>query len=116
MISERLASLRKGTGKTQDDVADELHMARSTYSSYETGRRLPQADALVSLARYFGTTADYLLGLSDEPRPVPSLDEKGRAVVRCYQDADFRGRETIYRLALQEKIQYGSGTDGAPAP
>ncbi|MBO4838350.1 MAG: helix-turn-helix transcriptional regulator [Lachnospiraceae bacterium] len=115
MISERLTCLRKDTGKTQNEVADELHIARSTYSSYETGRRTPQADALVSLARYFGTTSDYLLGLSDEPRPAPPLDEKGLAVVRCYRDADFRGRETIYRIALQEKIQYG-GADGAPEP
>ena len=115
MIAERLARLRLQTGLSQQDVADELHLSRSTYSSYETGRRTPPLDALIDLARFFRTTADYLLGLSDEPQPLPALDEKGRAVVRCYQDADFRGRETIYRLALQEKIQYG-GTDGAPAP
>ena len=116
MISERLAFLRGETGKTQDEVADELHMARSTYGSYETGRRMPPLGALIDLARYFGTTTDYLLDLTDEPRPLPPLDEKGRAVVRCYQDSDFRGRETIYRIALQEKIQYGSDADGAPAP
>ena len=40
MISERLAFLRGEAGKTQDEVADELHMARSTYGSYETGRRI----------------------------------------------------------------------------
>ena len=113
MISERLSALRNSTGKTQDAVAADLHLSRSTYSSYETGRRKPPADTLRDLAVYYETTADYLLGLSDEPRPLPLLDEKGRAVVRCYTDSDYRGRETIYRIALQEKLQYGGPEEPA---
>ena len=114
MISERLSALRLAAGKSQQEVADELHMTRSAYSSYETGRRTPPLDVLIGLARHFGTTTDYLLGLSEEAQPLPVMDERGRAVIRLYQDADPRGQSTIYHLALQEKIGYGA--EGAETP
>ena len=112
MIAERLTALRLGLGVSQDKVAQDLHMTRSAYSSHETGRRTPPVEALAPLARYFGTTTDYILGISDEPSLPPKLDERGRALIRLYQEADLRGRDTIYRMALQEKIQYGSSENG----
>ena len=86
-------------------------MTRSAYSSYENRRRLPPADALLLLARYYRTTADYLLGISDDPGPPPVLDERGKALIRLYQTVDDRGRDTIYRMALHEKMQYGHGRE-----
>lgn len=116
MIAERLSALRLHSGLSQEKVAQDLHMTRSAFSSYETGRRLPPVEALAPLAQYFHTTTDYILGISDERNPIPKLDERGRALVRLYQEADSRGRDTIYRIALQEKIQYGSSEKRSDTP
>lgn len=111
MFTERLTNLRLATGRSQEAVAQDLHMTRSAYSSYETGRRTPPPEVLLLLARYFQTTTDYLLGGTDESGLPPVLDARGRAVIRLYQENDERGRDMIYRIALQEKIQYGSRQD-----
>ena len=116
MIAERLTALRLAAGAAQDKVAQDLHMTRSSYSSYETGRRMPPVEVLAPLAQYYNTTTDYILGISDERTPIPKLDERGRALVRLYQEADSRGRDTIYRIALQEKIQYGSSEKRSDTP
>ena len=116
MIAERLTALRLAAGASQDKVAQDLHMTRSSYSSYETGRRMPPVEALAPLAQYYNTTTDYILGISDERNPIPQLDERGRALIRLYQEADGRGRDTIYRIALQEKIQYGSSEKRSDTP
>ena len=58
----RLRRLRKRMRLTQREVADRLHVSAMTISKYETCR-LP----LVELARLYGVSVDYLLGLSDAP-------------------------------------------------
>ncbi|MBP3729492.1 MAG: helix-turn-helix transcriptional regulator [Lachnospiraceae bacterium] len=116
MNGERLKALRMAIGKRQKEVADALHISRGAYGSYENGRRMPPADILALLALYFNTTADYLLNLSDDALPPPSLDERSRELLRCFLDSDPRGRETIYRMALQEKLQYGGNANAEEAP
>ena len=114
MVAERLQQLRLATGLSQEAVAQEMHMSRSTYSSYETGRRVPSLDVLPDLAKYYKTTTDFLLGVTDDPGLPPTLDEKGQALIRLYQTVDERGRDTIYRMALHEKMQYGGSGEEKP--
>ena len=57
ILQQRLIGLRQKEGLLQRDVADQLHIDRSTYSYYE-----PPLDILIKLADYFGVTTDYLLG------------------------------------------------------
>ena len=67
----RLRELREDNDLTQKALADYLHIRQNTYSQYETGTRQLPLDALISLASYFSTSTDYLLGLTDECRPYP---------------------------------------------
>jgi transcriptional regulator with XRE-family HTH domain len=41
------------------------------YSNYENGRRDIPTEVLIRLAAFYGTSTDYLLGLTDEKRPYP---------------------------------------------
>ena len=67
--NERLRRLRKEAGLIQADVAAKLNIKRESYTRYETGDIQPPNDQVVRLADFFETTADYLLGLTDDPRP-----------------------------------------------
>lgn len=64
---QRLRTLRASQGKTQQQVADALGIDRTTYAKYETGTNEPSLAVLRQLAAYYGTTTDYMLGLSDAP-------------------------------------------------
>ena len=67
ILQQRLIGLRQKEGLLQRDVADQLHIDRSTYSYYERGKTNPPLDILIKLADYFGVTTDYLLGREAQP-------------------------------------------------
>lgn len=66
MDTKRMRALRKYNDYTQKQIADYLHVAQSTYSDYEHGRANIPVDSLVVLAKLYGVTLDYLVGISDE--------------------------------------------------
>ena len=65
MLSERLKKLRELKKITQQEMADQLGIARGTYAHYEIDRREPDNSTLSRLADFFGVSTDYLLGRSD---------------------------------------------------
>lgn len=69
MYFKRLYDLRTDRDLTQQRVADELHCQREVYRRYENGEREIPVWAVIALARFYGVTTDYLLGLSENERP-----------------------------------------------
>ncbi len=67
----RLRDIREDLDMTQCQVADYLHISQNTYSQYENGHRGLPIDILTKLTTLFHTSADYILGLTDEKRPYP---------------------------------------------
>ena len=62
----RLKELREDRDLTQADVAKILNVRQNTYSQYENGQRQIPLDFLIALARFYKTSTDYILDLSDE--------------------------------------------------
>lgn len=67
----RLKDIREDRDIKQQTIASFLHIRQNTYSQYETGQRQLPIDVLIKLACFFGTSTDYILGLTDEPKPYP---------------------------------------------
>lgn len=67
----RLRDIREDRDVTQKTLATYLHIGQNTYSQYETDRRQLPVDILIRLAEYFGTSTDYILGLTDTDKPYP---------------------------------------------
>lgn len=65
MFGHRLMDLRKQKKLTQAEMANILGVARTTYSSYEQGRRTPDVDIQNKIADYFKVSLDYLHGRTD---------------------------------------------------
>ena len=65
----RIRDLREDSGLTQKEIADLLHIKQNTYSQYENGLRQLPIDLLIALAKYYKTSTDYILGLTDERKP-----------------------------------------------
>ena len=65
----RLKDLREDADITQKEIAAYLNIKQNTYSQYENGQRQLPIDALIALARFYKTSTDYILGLTDETKP-----------------------------------------------
>lgn len=68
---EHLRALREDRDLSQKDMAALLNIHQTTYSDYELGRLNIPLDTLRQLARFFDTSADYIIGLTEERAPYP---------------------------------------------
>ena len=64
----RLKDLREDHDLTQQEIAEFLDMKQPQYSRYERGVRDIPTDVLIRLARYYHTSVDYILGLTNNPK------------------------------------------------
>ncbi len=71
MYLKRLKDLREDNDLLQKQVAVALGITRQQYGLYEKGERQIPIDKLCLLAKFYNTSADYLLGLTDEIKPYP---------------------------------------------
>ena len=67
----RIKELREERNYTQTEIAEVLHCTQQTYSKYETGEIMIDADNIMLLADFYHTSVDYLLGITDEMKPYP---------------------------------------------
>ena len=74
---KRIRDLREDRDLNQTQIAKILGMSQTGYSKYETGENdLPTA-VLIKLARFYGTSIDYILGETDETKRYPQSADKG---------------------------------------
>ncbi len=66
----RIKDLREDHDLTQQQVSDYLKMKQSQYSRYERGVRDIPTDILIALAKLYNTSTDYILGLTDNAKPI----------------------------------------------
>ena len=68
IMSEKIMSLRKKMGWSQEELANELNVSRQSVSKWETGVSIPDMAKIVMMSEVFGVTTDYLLkeGANDE--------------------------------------------------
>ena len=69
-FNENLRAARERKNMTQKDVADNIGVAKSTYSLYESGNREPNVQTIKKLADLLNVSADDLLGLNQEPTTI----------------------------------------------
>lgn len=71
MKLERLKNLREDKDLTQQNLADFLLIARSTYKNYENGDRSIPIDILIKIANFYDVSIDYIVGRSKQKKWLP---------------------------------------------
>ena len=66
---QRIRDLREDLDLSQTQIATILGVSQTTYSRYERGTYDIPTDILIKLAKLHKTSVDYLLGLTDNPKP-----------------------------------------------
>ena len=75
---DRFAQLMKERGVSVADLAAAVRLQRSTLENFRAGHRSLPGDVLEALANELGTSADFLMDRSADPRPVAQIREEAR--------------------------------------
>ena len=65
IFSEKLLTLRKAKGITQEQLAEKLDVSRQSISKWESGQSVPELEKIVALSTIFDVSTDYLLKSSE---------------------------------------------------
>ena len=76
MLKTRLKDLREDKDMYQKDVAKILNIKQQQYSRYETDETEISVTLLKELAKFYKTSTDYILRLTDEEKPYPRTKER----------------------------------------
>lgn len=66
MPYKRIRDLREDQNLSQRQLAEILHMHKTTYARYETGEREIPFDIAIMLAKYYNVSLDYIAGLTQQ--------------------------------------------------
>lgn len=77
---ERIRDMRIDRGLTQKEVAKVINVKQNTYSQYEIGVLNYPLDVVIKLAEFYGTSVDYLVGLTDVTVPYERREPKLKRV------------------------------------
>ena len=70
IFSQRLQTLRKSAGENQETLGAVIGIGKTGVSEMENGRTTTTLEKLAVICQHYNVSADYLLGLTDERRPL----------------------------------------------
>lgn len=96
----KLKSLRKAKGLTQQQVADQFDLSRTTISNYEIGRRKPTINELQAFAEFYGVGLEHF-GVAGTTKDE-LIDLLARAK-KVFQDNDIpiEKKEAVYKELMR---------------
>jgi len=69
IFGQRIFELRKNSGETQEALGKILGVKKGQISGIERGNATTSAERIALICQHYGVSADYLLGLTDDPEP-----------------------------------------------
>ena len=110
-FGERLMSLRRARGLSQEALGDMLDVTRQTVSKWERGDSTPELEKLVELSRIFGVSLDELAGIERTERPgdaAQAQPEQSVPGAGWRWHYEYKSRRTLFGLPLLH-INVGRG-------
>ncbi len=103
-IADRIQTLRKAKGMSQEGLADQIGVARQTVSKWESEQSLPDLEKIILLSECFEVTTDYLLkGI--EPKPDdPEEKQDARVFTAAGTALNFVGLVAAIIIWVEKQI------------
>lgn len=104
ILAEKIASLRKKKGWSQEELAYQLDVSRQSVSKWESGASVPDLDRILKLSEIFGVSTDYLLKEETQAAPeieIPELDKTeglkrvGREEAESFMEIKLNGAKKV---------------------
>lgn len=81
-LGEKIQSLRKSRGLSQEQLSEQLAVSRQAVSKWELNESSPDVEKIVQMSEFFGVTTDYLLKESTKPiKAAKEHDTTGRILI-----------------------------------
>ncbi len=114
-FKNQLKNARLNAGMTQQQVADETGIDKTTYSGYETGKREPDVCKIKAFAKLFGVSGDELLETGFTSKVEKNvLNEEEQNLIKKYRSLDQSGKASVDSiLDIQYKRCIGADKEGA---
>ena len=77
LFGQRIFERRKEAGETQKTLAQLLGVGETQISEIERGNRTTSAERIALICEHYKVSADYLLGLTDDPEPKYKAETEG---------------------------------------
>lgn len=106
--SNRFYIARMKKGLSQTEVADILGLNKTAVSKWEGNKTFPDPDVLIKVVDLYQVTADYLLGISDEPQLFDDARVDRPEIMELYELMTPRQQSNL--------INYARGMLAASAP
>lgn len=118
ILRKRMRDLREDNDIKQSELAEALKISQSAISGYECGRE-PPLEVIFQYADHFDVSVEYLLGLTNEKKPVAKQDEQ--AIDDMQTAAIDRGeipftRRDVAQMAVAFVNYYKNGAPAGSAP
>lgn len=94
-FAEKLSTLRKSRGWSQEELGEKLGVTRQTISKWELGSTTPEMEKLSGLCELFGVSANELIGTA-EPQPSPQIPERRKG----FSHGEFKSAKTVKGVPL----------------
>jgi len=100
-IPERLVEIREANGYTRKKLAEELGRPYATVTKYETGEREPGHTYIIEIAKKFGVTTDYILGIEKSPASAEADtgDKRLDGIIENYHQLNEAGKDDLAKHA-----------------
>lgn len=114
MFKERLRELRSKKGLSQTKMGELLKITRQAYCHYENGKREPTQEVLKEISKILNCSIDYLLGNTNDPRPVDKQLAEINSAIYSDENKDSdnsvvifnRNGEIIRKKFSEEQMKY----------
>ncbi|WP_302818388.1 helix-turn-helix domain-containing protein [Ruthenibacterium lactatiformans] len=111
-FGERLQIARKDKGYTQEQVAEFIGVAKSTYTGYEKNNREPDVFKIKRLVEVLGVNSSWLLGIDANDEGLTSEEFR---IIKKYRQLDPRGRAAVMDTVEREFLYSTSASRAADA-
>jgi len=104
-VGRRIKTLRKARNETQAQMGEKLGVVQQSIAAWEAGRTFPAIENIVGMNREYGVTADYILGIAEDPEVKPEY-----TLAQDMQLADALPdtiRDGVAALIRLERAKYG---------
>ena len=103
-IGDRIKKVRVECGLTQEALATQMGIAKTTLTGYEKGYRDPKSDMLMKIAIICGTSVDYLVG-----RESVEQEDEASLFAKLFDSLDAHGKRVV-KAVLEIEYERCTGT------
>lgn len=103
-VHDRIKGLRIHRAMTQKDFSNALGVSVVSIQNWENGNKKPSMSAIVSIAKFFGVTTDYLLGIApNKEADFSLLSQTEQKLLSDYRSLDKYGKNAVIAICAVEK-------------